>query len=95
MSEAPTHIYAYRDGYYPYWTTDPDLHRDAAQYIRADIAVGAVVAVRDHLAELEAALQLLCDLQNGPPLIRDSVAWHNAMEKAHLLLSTNSKGQTE
>ena len=54
-----------------------------------------LVKERSRIAELEAALQLLCDLQNGPPLIRDTVAWHNAMEKAHLLLSTNSKGQTE
>lgn len=71
MIDTPTHIYAYRDGYYPYWTTDPDLHRDAAQYIRADIAVGAAVAIKNHLAG-NALLE--AQLAEVVALLRDTVA---------------------
>lgn len=36
--------------------------------------------------QLEAALQELCDLQNGPPLIRDADKWQTAMDTAQDLL---------
>ena len=40
----------------------------------------------EYCSELRNALQELCDLQCGPPLIRDANRWQTAMDTARNLL---------
>lgn len=62
-----------------------------------DWAAGAEISI-SHCSEIEnkarlevaedlfAALDALCDEQNGPPLLRREIQWNNAMEKARLAM---------
>lgn len=52
--------------------------------LEADHAASAELEGR--IRKLERALQALYDVQNGPPLIRDSEQWEAAMTQAAALL---------
>jgi hypothetical protein len=48
----------------------------------ASSAVELIESLTQRLAAAKAALQRLMDVQNGPPLIRDTQEWNEAMCEA-------------
>lgn len=66
---------------------DPATQR-SAEYIRADVARAQIDAANAYIAQLREALQELCDLQNGPPSVRDADRWLAAMDSARGWLET-------
>ena len=49
-------------------------------------AMDEIDALQSENERLKAALEALCAVQNGPPLIRDTDEWNTAMERASELL---------
>jgi hypothetical protein len=63
--------------------------------LASDIQNYASTLNREVLEEnekLKAALNDLVDVQNGPPLVRDTDQWNEIMERCYKLLSESSQG---
>lgn len=71
------------------------LTLEALPTCRCELSHDDVCQLVQRNRQLEAALQELCDLQNGPPTIRDADRWQAAMDTARQLLAQeNSRRST-